>query len=81
MPKSVFVFNLCAGFRIYQLWQILAAGKFFCTMLIIQSNFSLHSLKQRNGQSWISILRFILRKVLCFTDLNIREEIYIYTEV
>lgn len=81
MQKNVFVFNLCAGFRIYQLWQILAAGKFFCTMLIIQSNLSLHSVKQRNGQCWISILKFILSKVLCFTDLNIRGEIYIYTEV
>lgn len=45
------------------------------------SNLSLHSLKQRNGQCWISILKFILSKVLCFTDLNIRGEIYIYTEV
>lgn len=45
------------------------------------NNLSLHSLKQRNGQCWISILKFILSKVLCFTDLNIRGEIYIYTEV
>lgn len=81
MQKNVFVFDLCAGFRIYQLWQILAAGKIFCIMLIIQSNLPLHSVKQRNGRCWISILKFILSKVLCFTDLNIRGEIYIYTEV
>lgn len=81
MQKSVFAFNLCTGFRIYRLWQILAAGKFFCIMLIIQGNMPLHSVKQRNGQCWISILKFILSKVLCFTDLNIRGEIYIYTEV
>lgn len=81
MQKSVFVFNLCAGFRIYQLWQILAAGKFFCTMLIIQSNLSLYSVKQINGQCWKSILKFILSKLLRFTDLNIRGEIYIYREV
>lgn len=78
--KCVCVY-LCAAFRIYQLWQTIAAGKMFCIMLIIRSNLSLHSVKQRNGQCWISILKFILSKVLCFTDLNITGEIYIYTEV
>lgn len=53
----------------------------FCIMCIIQSNLSLHPVKQRNSDCWISILKFILSNVLCFTDLNITGEIYIYTEV
>lgn len=52
--KCVCVY-FCAGFRIYQLWQTIAAGKMFCIMLIIQSNLSIFC----KAEKWSMLDKYI----------------------
>lgn len=75
LPDAISVFVFVLGLELSALANYCSTD--VCIMLIIQSNLSLYSVNQRNSWCCVSILMFILCKVLCIRFKCWRRNIFI----